>query len=200
MRIFPRALCLRHWAARSKFSPGLCCSPAPRPWTYEKISLCLSSPNCERGIITFMLSITCLFALQTLRGKGCLFLSAWRRSGSQPMPSHPDFRKLCLRKDTDQTQHLPGGSMTNFFSNNPKGEDCSTCLGDLSLSCCLGTLGQQRGLGCHQPPWLPWALAVQQLQPLGAQKVCSGPWRCWKGSWALKTLENQPGLARITTV
>lgn len=46
--------------------------------------------------------------------------------------------------------------MTNFFSSNPKGEDCNTCLGDLSFSCCcLGTLGQQRGLGCHQPPWLP---------------------------------------------
>lgn len=184
-------LWLRYWDTRSEFSPGFCCSPAPWPWTYEYISLCLSSPSCKTQIIMFTLSVTCLFMLQTLQGKGCLFVYVWGCSGSQPKPSDPDFRKFCSRKDIYQTQHLPGGSTTNLQpqKGDPKGEDCNIGHWHQSLSCLLNMLGKWRDPGHRVPAWQLWG----QRQPWALESNSSAP-----GS--LETQLRPPALLKGTLI
>ena len=146
----------------------------------------------------FTLSVTCLFMLQTLQGKGCLFPYVWGCSGSQPKPSDPDFRKFCSSKDIYQTQHLPGGSTTNLQpqKEDPKGEDCNSGHWHQSLSCFLSTLGKQRDLGHHVPAWQLWG----QRQPLALESNSSGPWEPRSSAQAPGAAERDPDLLKLLMI
>lgn len=161
--------------------------------------MCLSSPSCKTRIIMFVLSVTCLFMLQTPQGKGCLFPYVWGCSGSQPKPSKPDLRKFFSRKDIYQTQHVPGGSTTNFFRHKKETqkERTATLATEHSLSCFWSMLGKQRDPGCHvldsSGDW--GILSFRCLTALAPGSLEAQP--CWKGPQSLKTLDDQLGLSRV---
>lgn len=123
--------------------------------------------------------------LQTLQGKGPLF-----HMGKDALAPNPRFQKVLLKEG-----HLSHTASTWRQHNKPEAtkrrlrrKDCNT--GQWHQS----TQGRQRDLGHCVPAWqlwgqkCPWTPPAKQLQSLGAPKLSSGLWCCWKGTWSIKTL------------
>lgn len=143
----------------------------------------------------FTWCVTCLFMLQTLQGKGCLFHMC--KDALDPNQS----LWIQILENSLKEGHLsdtaPAWRQHNKLEATKmrlKRKDCNTGHWHQSLGILQSTQGKQRDLGQFWGQRLPWALTVKQLQSLGASKPSSGLQYCWMGPWSLKTLNHQPGL------